>query len=82
MNYLALSALHKVFISQSDTGCQQILTKLSQTYGAQEGPYQKRAQEIYTELRKNVIDNVHKEYERTGYVWEQYDPKTGEGRRR
>lgn len=23
-----------------------------------------------------------KEYERTGYVWEQYDPNTGEGKRR
>lgn len=53
-----------------------------QTYGAQEGPFQKRAKEIYAELRKNVINNVHEEYERTGYVWEQYDAKTGEGRRR
>ncbi|KAK7693188.1 hypothetical protein QCA50_002754 [Cerrena zonata] len=57
------------------------LSALHKTYAAQEGPYQKRAQEVYAELRKNVIDNVHKEYERTGYVWEQYDAKTGEGRR-
>ncbi|TCD68927.1 Processing alpha glucosidase I [Steccherinum ochraceum] len=57
------------------------LGALHKTYGAQEGPYQQRAKEIYSELRKNVIDNVHKEYERTGYVWEQYDALTGEGRR-
>jgi len=82
MNYLALGALYK-------------------TYGAQEGPYRERANQIYGDLRKNVIDNVFKvssvlvtfqeisrfitvtqEYERTGYVWEQYDALTGEGRRR
>ncbi|KAI0807266.1 glycoside hydrolase [Fomes fomentarius] len=57
------------------------LSALHKTYAAQEGPHQQRAQEIYAELRKNVIDNVHKEYVRTGYVWEQYDPLTGEGRR-
>lgn len=27
-------------------------------------------------------DQVFQEYERTGYVWEQYDPITGEGKRR
>lgn len=32
----------------------------AQTYAAQEGPYQERAKEIYAELRKNVVDNVHK----------------------
>ncbi|GBE82451.1 Probable mannosyl-oligosaccharide [Sparassis crispa] len=57
------------------------LRALYKTYGAQEGPYQQRSKEIYTELRRSVIDNVFKEYERTGYVWEQYDAVTGEGRR-
>ncbi|KAH9952220.1 glycoside hydrolase [Amylocystis lapponica] len=57
------------------------LRALHTTYAAQEGPYKQRAQEIYTELRKNIVDNVHKEYMRTGYVWEQYDSITGEGRR-
>ena len=46
-----------------------------------EGPYQEQAKKIYTELRTNIIDNVFKEYERTGYVWEQYNALTGEGRR-
>ncbi|KAF8162958.1 glycoside hydrolase family 63 protein [Crassisporium funariophilum] len=65
MNYLALRALHKA----------------SATYASQEGPYQAKAKDIYQQLRKNVVDNVVKEYERTGYVWEQYDPITGEGKR-
>ncbi|EIW85275.1 glycoside hydrolase family 63 protein [Coniophora puteana RWD-64-598 SS2] len=55
-----------------------VLSSLHKTYAAQEGPHRERAQEIYTELRKNVVDN---EYTRTGYVWEQYDSMTGEGRR-
>ncbi|PCH38371.1 glycoside hydrolase family 63 protein [Wolfiporia cocos MD-104 SS10] len=54
------------------------LKALYQTYAAQEGPYQQRSQEIYAELRQNIVDN---EYQRTGYVWEQYDAVTGEGRR-
>ncbi|OJA11997.1 hypothetical protein AZE42_04747 [Rhizopogon vesiculosus] len=58
-----------------------VLGALHNTYARQEGPFQERAQEIYDELRKNVVDNVFKEYQRTGYVWEQYDALTGEGRR-
>ena len=33
---------------------------LLQTYAAQEGPYQAKAQTIYKELRRNVVDNVVK----------------------
>ena len=40
-----------------------------------------RAEQIYTDLRKNAIENVFSEWKRTGYVWEQYDAETGEGRR-
>ena len=39
-----------------------------------------QAQRIYTKLRNGIIDNVIKEYYRTGYVWEQYDDKTGQGK--
>ncbi|KAJ7675173.1 hypothetical protein B0H14DRAFT_2656609 [Mycena olivaceomarginata] len=45
-----------------------VLRALYKKY-AEESPYEVRAQEIYQQLRKNVIDNVFKEYERTGYVW-------------
>jgi hypothetical protein len=31
-----------------------------QTYAAHEGPFQQKAQEIYRDLRRNVIDNVFK----------------------
>ncbi|EIE76170.1 hypothetical protein RO3G_00874 [Rhizopus delemar RA 99-880] len=45
------------------------------------GPYQARAQTIYNQLRDNIIRNVYKDYQKTGYVWEQYSPETGEGMR-
>jgi len=57
------------------------LTALHGKYAAVEGPYQEQAKKIYAELRTNIINNVFKEYERTGYAWEQYNALTGEGRR-
>ncbi|KAK0521531.1 Processing alpha glucosidase I [Tilletia horrida] len=47
----------------------------------EDGPHKDRAKTIYRRLRKNVVENVQKEYVRTGYTWEQYDPVSGEGRR-
>ncbi|ORY48586.1 glycoside hydrolase [Rhizoclosmatium globosum] len=44
-------------------------------------PYAARAGEIYVSLRENIINNVYKEYERTGFVWEQYSPIDGKGQR-
>lgn len=57
------------------------LAALNQKYAKEAGPYQTRAAEIYDELRNNVINNVYKEWERTGTVWEQYDSSTGKGQR-
>ncbi|KAJ7581002.1 glycoside hydrolase [Mycena floridula] len=57
------------------------LSALHKTYAVEQGPYQVRAKEIYTQLRQNIVDNVFKEYTRTGYVWEQYNPTNGQGQR-
>lgn len=48
-------------------------------YSTNEGPYRERSGEIYQELRKNLIDNLFKQYKKTGYIWEQYDDATGKG---
>eukprot|EP00088_Acartia_fossae_P000134 TRINITY_DN10040_c0_g3_i1.p1 TRINITY_DN10040_c0_g3~~TRINITY_DN10040_c0_g3_i1.p1 ORF type:complete len:826 (-),score=128.87 TRINITY_DN10040_c0_g3_i1:376-2853(-) len=48
-------------------------------YANREGPYKAQAQKVYSILREAVINNVMKEYYRTGYVWEQYNDRTGEG---
>ncbi|KAG8232260.1 hypothetical protein J437_LFUL012875 [Ladona fulva] len=48
-------------------------------YGSTPGPYAEKAKSIYERLRKNLVNNVMKQYQRTGYIWEQYNDQTGEG---
>ncbi|KAM7218218.1 glycoside hydrolase [Rhypophila decipiens] len=47
----------------------------------QEGPHQETARDLYTRLRKNLVDTVYKSWEETGFAWEQYNPETGNGQR-
>ncbi|XP_036356212.1 mannosyl-oligosaccharide glucosidase-like [Octopus sinensis] len=35
---------------------------------------------IYNTLRDGLIENVYKEYVRTGFIWERYDDQTGRGK--
>lgn len=51
-----------------------------QTQGGEPGPVQTRAASLASELRGRVVDTVYKSWEETGFVWEQYDDRTGEGR--
>jgi len=53
----------------------------SQNIGVQEGPYQETARDLYSRLRKNIVDTVYKSWEETGFAWEQYNPETGAGQR-
>lgn len=48
-------------------------------YSSIEGPYKVKAAEIYKELRTNIIENMQKNYNTNGYIWEQYNDKTGKG---
>ena len=50
-------------------------------YARVPGPSQKKAREMYLELRRNVVENVFREWKRTGFAWEQYNEETGEGQR-
>ncbi|RPA77388.1 mannosyl-oligosaccharide glucosidase [Ascobolus immersus RN42] len=45
------------------------------------GPEQKRIREIYRKLRINLVENIYKNWEETGFVWEQYNPEDGRGQR-
>ena len=44
------------------------------------GPYKSQAEEVYTQLRNNLINNMYKQYQKTGYIWENYDDKVGNGK--
>lgn len=47
----------------------------------QEGPYKAKAADLYTRLRKNIVETVYRSWEETGFAWEQYNPETGAGQR-
>lgn len=49
-------------------------------YSKEVGPFKKRARTIYDDLRGNLIRNVVRNYHQTGFLWEQYDQKTGKGK--
>ena len=49
-------------------------------YASVPGPYQGTAEAIYTDLRQNLIKNIFSEYQRSGFIWEQYDDDAGHGK--
>ncbi|XP_053336097.1 mannosyl-oligosaccharide glucosidase-like [Clarias gariepinus] len=48
-------------------------------YSSIEGPYKEKAASLYQELRTNVINNMFKQYQETGYIWQHYSDSTGQG---
>lgn len=57
------------------------LSALYRYYIHVQGPNQALSQQIYDELRRNVVNTVEREYRRSGIIWEQYNPDTGFGQR-
>lgn len=56
-----------------------LATRALYKYSQIRGPYRELAQAIYKQLRNNIISNVMRQYFKTGYIWEQYNDRTGEG---
>lgn len=83
MNYLAVRSLLVSISTSLPQYCHSmaLLTDVFQDIAQTQGPRQKQARNIYTKLRKNLVDNVLNEWERTGFAWEQYNPETGVGQR-
>ncbi|PAV63645.1 hypothetical protein WR25_05808 [Diploscapter pachys] len=49
-------------------------------YSNIEGPHRTQAATIFQELKTNVVDNMAKQFNETGTLWENYDDQTGKGR--
>lgn len=58
-----------------------MLTISSKNVATQSGPHQAKAKDLYSRLRKNLVDTVYKSWAETGFAWEQYNPETGAGQR-
>lgn len=50
------------------------LAALKMKYGAENGPYQERALNIYKSLRNEIIENTLMVHAETGQLWENYSP--------
>ncbi|KAI1698876.1 mannosyl-oligosaccharide glucosidase [Ditylenchus destructor] len=48
-------------------------------YSRTSDKYGQLCRELYTELRENIIKNIVKQYEETGFFWEHYNDKNGQG---
>ncbi|KAK4669782.1 Processing alpha glucosidase I [Podospora pseudopauciseta] len=47
----------------------------------QDGPHKEVARDLYSRLRKNLVETIYNAWEETGFAWEQYNPDTGKGQR-
>ncbi|KAK5076751.1 Processing alpha glucosidase I [Lithohypha guttulata] len=68
MNYLIVKSLHTLASDETSPNAASKKTR-------------ERAAKTYSELRKNLVNNVMKQWKETGFAWEQYSPETGAGQR-
>ena len=45
------------------------------------GPSRERAEELYGRLRTNLVTNMRREWQKTHWLWEQYNAEDGKGQR-
>jgi len=68
INYLIVKSLHML---ATDTTSATAAPKKTR----------EQARKLYSDLRKNLVNNVVKQWRDTGFAWEQYNPDTGLGQR-
>ncbi|XP_040368208.1 alpha-glucosidase 2 isoform X2 [Rosa chinensis] len=49
-------------------------------YSTEDGPYREKARTIYDDLRGNLIRNVVRNYQKTGFFWQRFDQRNGKGK--
>jgi Glycosyl hydrolase family 63 C-terminal domain len=69
-------------VSDSVRRCQPPAARLQALhyYAGEPGPHADKAKEVYGKLRANVLNNIVRQYNTTGYLWENYDDETGRGK--
>lgn len=65
INYLILQNIQEYYIDSSKYMTQELKKKFA---------------DAYHDLRINLVNNVYKQWLKTGFVWEQYDDDTGEAK--
>lgn len=68
INYLCLDALKSYFQESPLRNSKQVNKELFQ-----------KANDLYKQLRRDIIENVYSVWKQDGYVYEQYNHKTGKG---
>ncbi len=58
-----------------------LLGSLKKNYMDPSYAFHDQANRIYNRLRRNIIDNMVRQYQETGYIWEQYSDVDGRGLR-
>ncbi len=89
INYLAVTQLHVSTKSPPLFSLPLQVTQIKtdacvfspKDLALQEGPYKAKARDLYTRLRRNLVETVYSSWEETGFAWEQYNPETGQGQR-
>jgi mannosyl-oligosaccharide glucosidase len=56
------------------------LSRSLKHYAEQPGPHAGAAASLYSSLRAALLTNIRKQYEQSGYLWEQYDDRDGRGK--
>ena len=49
-------------------------------YAQSKSPYSQEAKRLFQELRARVLGNIVDQYQKTGFLWENYDDAKGEGK--
>lgn len=82
INYLAVTQLHVCYpLPLPNQKLMEYANHFTQNVATQSGPNQAKAKDLYSRLRKNLVDTIFKSWQETGFAWEQYNPETGEGQR-
>jgi mannosyl-oligosaccharide glucosidase len=83
LNYLTVSALHYYAFEYPWSSLSPTPPSSSSPSGEQQQqhPLALLSSQLYSSLRSNLINTLYTQYVKTGYLWEQYDPKDGKGKR-